>query len=493
MSTAKRLILVPLIAATLAVAACDLHPKEWKTPNMTPLAPRLQSVFEKTKTICFGRFMVDVPASAVVAWGDAAIPLGVSILHNGANEVNALAQKFIDELNSEKAIYLDDIPLLIAVDNLIHPEGRIVTGYSGFESIGELKIHGYFKMNNDGVVVDARPLKDRRDQVISDITSIARRLRQRSETEVPTEPGNCIENAFLPDEPSTGKEHRNEHVSVGFRLKEFPDTHLSIKIRPSHPHKNESNSLKWQLERLEKNLKAEDPNHPRLKTKYFRRGDRQIHEWVDGFEALSRSPEQADIHGIHDFGMDFPGVPFDPLKPYTDIRMQTGVANNAAGATKPSLTDEEAIAVWDKITSTIRVRPTGAAAVKTAGSDPEPRFPLGELAATGRTCPQTGLWESNEPSAAEGGRRRHFKAGDVMPRIATVGTPSFWQRLRGEKPAYQLATVWKLVRYDDVPHRVNSSAPSITQALGANETTNDTTGGDAAANLSDEIPSKQRG
>jgi len=424
-------------------------------------------MFEETKTVCFGRFLVDVPASATVAWGKASVPLSIDIYPNGINEVDVLAQRFIDELKSEKAIYLDDVALLQSVDHVTQPEGKIVTGYNGFQAINDLKVNGYFRLKNDGIVFNTYSFTDEKEKTIALIKNIARRLRQRAESEIPTEPGNCIEHAFLPDEPETDKEKRAELVSIGFRLKEFPDTHLSISIRPSNPHRSESNKLEWQLERLEKNLKAENANHPRLKTKYFRRGTRQIHHWVDGFEALSRSPDQADIHGIHDFGLDFQGVPHDSLKPFAYIGMQTGVANNAAGATKPSLTDEEAIAVWDRITSTIRVRPTGAAAAKTAGTDQPPRVPLGELAATGRTCPQTGMWESNEPSGTESSRRRYIRAGETMPRVTALGKPSLWQKLKGEAPSHQLATVWKLVGYDDKPALAVApiQTPSATRIL----------------------------
>ena len=106
---------------------------------MTILTPRLQPMFEKTKTVCFGRFMIDVPASTTVAWGDVSIPLGVSVYPNGVSEVKAMAQTFIDELKSEKAIYLNDIPLLISVAEIPHPEGKIVTGYEVFRRSASLK------------------------------------------------------------------------------------------------------------------------------------------------------------------------------------------------------------------------------------------------------------------------------------------------------------------------------------------------------------------
>ncbi|MGZ4964781.1 MAG: T6SS immunity protein Tli4 family protein, partial [Limisphaerales bacterium] len=458
MALAKYLCFAFVAFVPLVLNACDLKPQQWKKPNMIALSPRLQPMFEKTKTVCFGRFMVEVPASTTVVWGGADIPLGVNIYPNGVEKVKALAQKFINELKSEKAIYLNDIPLLISVEDFREPQGQIVTGYEGFESTGELKINGYFKLNNDGVIVDARPLKEDGESTAALIKSMAHRLRLRAENEIPTEPGNCIEYAFLPDEPGPPKEPPAELVSIGFRLKEFPDVHLSIQIRPSNPHYSESDSLEWQLQRLEKDLKAQDPNHIMLKTVEFRRGPRQIHEWVNGFEALSRSPEQPTVHSIHDFGMDFRGVPADPLKPYADIRMQTGVADNAIGATKASLTDEEAIAVWDKITSTIRVRPTSATPAKTAGATRQPHVPLGELAATGRTCPETGWWEPDEPGSTKNDQRQHIKAGERMPHVVSRGEPSLWQKLKGEQPSHRTATVWKLVGYDDAPAQTDLAA-----------------------------------
>jgi hypothetical protein len=494
MTSIQRLCLVSLAAAILTLAACDRKPKEWKTQNMPPLTPRLQPVFQETKTVCFGRFMVDVPASATVVWGEADIPLSVSVYPNGIGEVKALAQKFIDELKSQKAIYHNHVPLLISVDDVLQPEGRVITGYEDFESINDLKIHGYFKLNNDGVVIDTRPLQDEKDETIADINSIARRLRQRAENEIPTEPGNCIEYAFLPDNPGTHNEPPAELIRIGFRLKEFPDTHLSIFVGPSNPHYSEGNSLEWQLDKLEKNLNAEDPHHPHLKTKYLRRGARQIHDWLDGYEALSRTPEQREAHSIHDFAMDFRGKPSDPLKPYADIRMQTGVADNAAGATKASLTDEEAIAVWDKITSTIRVRPTSAAPVKAADAD-TPRLPLGELAATGRVCPQSGMWESSAPGDIKGGARQHFKAGERMPHLISLGEPSVWQKLKGERPSYRTATVWKLVDYGDAPGGADVAAqtPTIAQAFPEDVAAKGAAGGTTESNRNEETSPQKKG
>jgi len=431
---------------------------------MTALTPRLQPLFEKTRTICFGRFMVDVPELASVAWGSTIIPLTVSIYPDGVDEVNALAKKFIDELKSKKAIYLENVPLLISVDEVLEPKGKVVTGYEGFEAIGTLKINGYFRLSNDGVVINARPLMEHKERATALINSIAYRLRQRAESEIPTEPGNCIENGFLPDSPNDEKNHPGELINIGFRLKEFPDAHFSIQTHPSNPYNPESTSLKTQWKRIKEDPATPEEQALLASIKYFRESPRQIHEWKTGYEVLVRNPDEEGVHSYHDFEARFTGVPHDPFKPYIDIQFQTGVADNAAGVVKPSLTDEEAIAIWDKITSTIRVRPTSATPVNSTAASPTPHFPLGELAATGRNCPQTGWWEPTEVSDRASGQRQHIKAGDRMPHVVSRGKPSMWQKLTGERSSYRLATVWKLVDYDDVPARGDAVAQSSTTA-----------------------------
>jgi hypothetical protein len=412
---------------------------------MTPLTPRLQAVFEKTKTVCFGRFLVEVPETATVAWGKSSIELGIVVYSGGADKVRELAEKFVDELKNAKAMNHDYVPLFLAEEETAQPTGKIITGYEGFDAVNGLKIRGYFNWGDDGVIINALPLQENRSMALAEIKSIARRLRPRADDEIPPAHGNCLEHAFLADKLVAGTEPPNEHIRIGFRLSEFPDTHLSIYIAPPNRYNAESDTLEWQLNRREKAHRAENLTHLLLRTKYFRRGPRQIHDWLNGWEALSRSPDQSGVHGVHDFVMDVKGVLKDVYKPYADIRMQTGVRGNLAGAVKPSLTDDEAIAVWDRITSSIRVRPTSAP-VK---SSVAPRLPLGELAATGSACPEGGWWEPVDTGLPQRGSRQRFNKGQAMPAVVQVGAPSLWQKIKGERPAFSAATVWKLVGYAD--------------------------------------------
>jgi starvation-inducible outer membrane lipoprotein len=49
-----------LIAMGSCLNACDRMPQSLRMPNMTLLSPRLQPLFQQTKTVFFGRFVVEV-------------------------------------------------------------------------------------------------------------------------------------------------------------------------------------------------------------------------------------------------------------------------------------------------------------------------------------------------------------------------------------------------------------------------------------------------
>ncbi len=355
-----RLSVIYLATASVVLSGCE-HRQGHKAPSTIAVTPRIDAMFEKTKVVCFGRFIVDVPDTAQLVWGHASINLGIYIYQNGAAEVGEMARVFKEELKNTEAINHNYESILLSEEKVSESRGRIIAGYESFDSLNGIRINGYFTSGVDGFVVSARPLKDEMAETVSEIKDIAQRLRPRAAGEVPIERGNCLENFFLKDGVDTDAEPPVEHVRIGFRLKEFPDTHLSIYTAPPNLSTDESDTLEWQLARIEARQKAEDPNHPLLQTKYFRRGARRIHEWINGWEAVSRSPDRPGRNGTHEFVMDFKGVPKDVYKPYADIQMQTGVEGNTAGAIKPTLTDKEAVAVWDRITNSIRVRPTSAA------------------------------------------------------------------------------------------------------------------------------------
>jgi hypothetical protein len=51
-----------------------------------------------------------------------------------------------------------------------------------------------------------------------------------------------------------------------------------------------------------------------------------------------------------------------------------------------------------------------------------------------------------------------------MPHAVSLGEPSLWQKLKGERPSYRTATVWKLVGYGDPPIQADVAARTPTIA-----------------------------
>ena len=73
---------------------------------------------------------------------------------------------------------------------------------------------------------------------------------------------------------------------------------------------------------------------------------------------VARKPAYNGDSEAHEFHFHSLGALHDPLQPQIDVRLDSGVKSNKTARTKPSVTDEEAVALWDKLIDTIRVRQT---------------------------------------------------------------------------------------------------------------------------------------
>jgi hypothetical protein len=131
------------------------------------------------------------------------------------------------------------------------------------------------------------------------------------------------------------------------------------------------------------------------------------------------------------------------------LEMSSGHPVNAGARPVNSFLGEEAlIQLWDKISSSIRVRPTGAAA--SAEHEPPPGPALGDTASAGDICPGTGWWECKDGrlgTKVAGGQRQFLKEGQRMPQALLLQRQTLWHKLRGVQFSYQLdrPTAWTLV------------------------------------------------
>lgn len=417
---------------------------------MNPLPSRVQSLFlNKSKAVCFGQFVVEVPDSATVVYGPTDVAYPIDFFVGEAERLRNHVETRLIEVEKERRFLaksdLIEFPLFGKVVDGIVPGQKLVFGS---KDPAFYSIDSFIPIGKDLFVQHASTAVSKVDAIAS-LNMAAKQLRGRLANEVPTEPGACIEGGFVAWRPEF------ERASIGVRFKEFPDVHFSIQVIKNQEYLVESSALEPLLHRAEK-----ETGHWYSTIKFLRRGPRQLGAW-HGSEALARMPAQKENTDVHEFAFIALGAPRDPLLPSIDIKLDTGVKDDNKASVKPSLTDEEAVALWDKLTSSIRVRPTGEAAKKEGG--PAPITPLGELFDSGTPCPQSGWWKCSDHGEIADGRRRHFIAGELMPQVVLLGAASAWQRLTGQRTTHTLATYWHLIEYDPIPlvpgSEVDSEAP----------------------------------
>jgi hypothetical protein len=243
-------------------------------------------------------------------------------------------------------------------------------------------------------------------------------------------------------------------VTIGVRLKELPDVHISIDAHKNLDHLRDGGSPKLLREQAKEFAEADGLGAVFARTKILRKQARELGIWK-GEELALRTPAYKDDLEAHEFYFYSMGAVNDPLQPELDVRLESGLKGNQKARVKPSLTDEEALALWDKLITTIRVRQPSDA---TPATKVPPKVPLASQAATGQICPQTGWWECTERRSIEGARRRLFKAGEPMPHASLSGGSRLWEKLSGAGRR-QIATVWKLVDYGDEPAASSPANP----------------------------------
>lgn len=391
---------------------------------------------ETSQSTCFGRFMITIPPEAEVA-GLSADYLFASII---SERVEIGERGFAERMKSREV------------------QIREIGGKDGFQFVSTLggtsrnsrifKLHrqlitraafGFEAYKYENSVLFSIGQYGYEPQTIDSVLDrvqkrILQGLRVRGPNEIPTEPGLCLEAGFI---ASDGSEKGAESSQLILNFNKWPDLYVSVsttKISKAEP------SL---LERLQSAKVPEVFLSLIGQIKTLRRGAHDVGP-IKGEESLDMLPTD-EGYKVHAFRWESKFKLGDPFQPMIVVELNTGYAGRRQ---RPTISNKEAVEVFDAIVDSIRLRPTGPA--KRSEATPIPKAPLGEMATTGRQCPQTGRWQAEE------GEERLIREGEVMPHTPVSGTASLWQKLRGEAaPTYRSATVWKLVAYetptDDTP------------------------------------------
>lgn len=419
---------------------------------MNQPVPTIDALFAQSKPICFGRFIIEVPVSAQVVWGPTSVNDSIVSYPGQGHKVSEEINAKIRALKEDR--HLREPSTYIGTFEGPNEDSKIVVGYASFEDSGMAQLHAYIRLGEHAFVQNVPTAVLGRDKetwvvnklgyqkYVTEMQDIARRLRVREESEIPAEPGVCLEAGFIAE--AEGRHY--EMTSIGFRFPEYPDVSFSAWIHTTARPNNE-NSLGVALKGGRENAESMGMGKWYSRIKTLREGERRMGDW-EGEEKLAWVPPQEDGKPwVHEFAFKSIGVANDMFRPYVNMRMSTGVARDARGELEPSLKDDEAVALWDRLTTSIRARPTDKRA---APSSPEKRSAIvpGTALASGKRCPQSGEWRC-DPADAQGDSLRFFTAGDVFPPVSRPVPRTLWEKLGGWPDHRLFNTWWTLERVSE--------------------------------------------
>jgi hypothetical protein len=401
---------------------------------------------EKRKTVCVGRYLIDVPAHAEVSLSGAMLDgFEIETIEESDSAFRARVEAQEAEITA-RGTATDGTGGMVAARNLRIPgiEGRIFV-YGRHRSYWieggrrvddewvsiELHAHtgGYSFTLTDKLADEAR---------VASGEALLARLRLRGEDEIPDVPGFCIlRGVFAEPLPL----HQNEHMVMHLGLPGHPDIALSLaSIAGARP----GPGLLARVSQTDAAMSAE----MLLRMTKLREGKRSING-IDGEEVLTRAREFnfATTYGLN---WETRGVEKDLLKPYLALELQTGISERSGGMpVDTSLHEDALLSLWDSISSSIRLHKSDSP--PPSGPPPEPPGPhLGTVASAGDICPQSGWWQCNAGGSGldvYGGQIQYLRKGDRMPQALLLPRQNLWQKLRGIQPSIESTqpTAWKLV------------------------------------------------
>lgn len=316
---------------------------------------RLVRLFEKTKTICIGRFILDVPYESEVIYGPARLPHLIE-------RVVGKGDKFDQMVQERKRVILAEESKL-AWGDLVEKGSLLGTEIDGQASSQKIifgvsratgssyMLESYQRVGSDIYVQEVTLFDKQYEKKVAELNSIAPLLVPRSDDQLPIGRGICFDGAFL-REPT---ESIYEYVTMGVRLSAFKDVHFSIEMTKKD-RLVESDALEPRIRRAEVEARKSGAGKWYDRVQVFRRGTRSIGDWT-GYEYLAWKPAIGEASESHVFAFVSQGAPSDPMLPVLDVALDTGVKGNEANLIKPSITNEEALYLWDKLINSIRPRP----------------------------------------------------------------------------------------------------------------------------------------
>lgn len=404
---------------------------------------KVAQMTDKMKTVCVGRFLIDLPQGAIFSRSQTFIDgFHVRAVSETAEAFKArVAARQADIEAQPNELRRKNLESAATVD-VNGFTGRIfVFGRNSTYTMEFGKRHVWENVvleayvHSNGISFDFT--SDGYDPRLADhLPRLIRQLRLVGPAEIPDTPGFCFGAGMFLD-PLTADQ--GEGTTIFVSLPGHPDLAMAFStmagIRPGP-------SL------LERNSRAasREPFWVRAAFKSLREGKRTING-LSG-EELAVKVTELNFSTVYGLDWEMAGKENDVMAPFLHLELETGRNPNAGGKpVQSSLAQTAVLELWDRISSTIRLRPAASAKVAVAGPSAPP---LGTFACAGELCPQSGWWLCNEGGngvGVLGGQRQYIRQGQRMPQALLLAPQGVWEKVRGIQRSFEsnVPTAWKLV------------------------------------------------
>jgi len=454
----------------LAALACA---GSWAASQVRSMRDRSEvaKMTEKMKTVCVGRYLIDVPSQAEVGLTHERID-GFEIVSAEESEL-----EFQQRLASREAEINQG------------SGGSAGRGPGGIVESRELRIPGMIgrtiifgrtrsyefiegrRLDVEWVSVEAHAHTAGMSFTLSakyvdesDAKAVERllaRLRIRGEDDIPTVPGFCVSRAIFA-EPLPA--HKSEQVAMHLGMPDHPDLALTLlSVAGGHP----GPGVLARYAKMDANAGANEL----LRVTKLRSEPRSING-MDGEELVERIRE-FNFTTTYTLNWEHRGADGDLLRPYLSLEAQAGIGerpgDKPAGA---SLHEDALLALWDNLASSIRLRKNQPP--PSSSPEPGPTGPvLGATVQAGEACPQTGWWRCSnvgEAMSVYGGQIQYIRKDVGMPQALLLPRQTLWQKLKRVQPSVESPrrTAWTLVDKRMRPRSMPAVAlaPAVTPSPG---------------------------
>ena len=306
------------------------------------------------KTVCVGRFLVDLPKEAHVELDRASVD-GFQVTafpESRADFESRLARREAeikakpDRLGGNRNLELLQDVVTDHFKGKLFLHGRTVT--EGTASNG-LEIEHY---QYEGIALDAMvhqagtsidlTASDYNRNGLDNLARLVAQIEPKPENTVPASAGYCVDHAFLRD-PLDAEQH--ESIMMFAYLPSHPDVRfmliLAAGIKPAEASLLQRDAM----------AEAQLPVMQKMRLTKLRAGERTI-GGLSGDEVL-RSVAEENGANVHNFWWEVKGTETDVLLPHLVFKMDTGQGDK--GPVPSSLSDNAALELWDTISSSIRL------------------------------------------------------------------------------------------------------------------------------------------